>query len=70
MKVLLILFIVAFVFINKVLLNKITHYINLLVFKKQETGDEHNTFKKKPLSIVYLMKELFLNKDNKKVKII
>jgi hypothetical protein len=70
MKVLLILFIVAFVFINKLLLNKITHYINLLVFKKQENGDEHNTFKKKPLSIVYLMKELFLNKDNKNIKII
>lgn len=61
MNVLIILFVVAFVFINKILLNKITNYINLLVFNKEPIARE----KRKPLSIVYLLKELFLRKDNK-----
>ena len=47
MNVLIILFVVAFVFINKILLNKITNYIHLLVFNK-ESIDEG---KRKPLSI-------------------
>lgn len=66
MNVLIILFIVAFVFINKILLNKITNYINQLVFNKEIITKEKN----KPFSIVYLLKELFLKKDNQKVKII